>query len=244
MQLGKAFAIGRLNELPADFGLSWLLAIQAFTLFVAIPMAAKYDSDRILLDFSHLAFTAICVGMLTDRRAVQAALLGTIAILIIGPPVAAALGEDLQSKASLRHQTILVFAFVFNILITGVVARRVFARGVVTVHRVTGAILLYLNVAALFGVAYRVLSVLDPHAFQWAAGRQPGSPTEMTAAYSYLSLSTITTTGYGDAFPVHWLARSLANLEAVFGQLFPATLLTRLIALELTQESLGSGTGD
>lgn len=243
MKLSRAFTVWRLHEQPADFGLSCLLAIQAFTLFVAIPMAA-YDGDRILLDFCHLAFTAICVGMLTDRRAVQVALLGTIAVLIIGPPVAAALGEDLQSKASLRHQTILLFAFAFNILITGVVARRVFARGVVTVHRVTGAILLYLNVAALFGVAYRALSVLDPNAFQWAGGRQPSSPKDMTAAYNYLSLTTITTTGYGDVYPVHWLARSLANLEAVFGQLFPATLLTRLIALELTQETRGADIGD
>lgn len=243
MEFGKAFTIGRWHEQPTDFWLSCLLAIQAFTLFVAIPMAA-YDGDRILLDFCHLAFTAICVGMLTDRRALQAALLGTIVILIVGPPVAAGLGEDLESKASLRHQTILVFAFAFNILITGVVARRVFARGVVTVHRITGAVLLYLNVAALFGVAYRALSVLDPHAFQWAGGRQPSSPTDMTAAYNYLSLTTITTTGYGDVFPVHWLARSLANLEAVFGQLFPATLLTRLIALELTQESRGADTSD
>ena len=243
MKLSRAFTVWRLHEQPADFGLSCLLAIQAFTLFVAIPMAA-YDGDRILLDFCHLAFTAICVGMLTDRRAVQVALLGTIAVLIIGPPVAAALGEDLQSKASLRHQTILLFAFAFNILITGVVARRVFARGVVTVHRVTGAILLYLNVAALFGVAYRALSVLDPNAFQWTGGRQPSSPKDMTAAYNYLSLTTITTTGYGDVYPVHWLARSLANLEAVFGQLFPATLLTRLIALELTQETRGADIGD
>src|SRR5260370_41332281 len=146
MKLGKAFAIGRLRPLPADFGLSWLLAIQAFNLFVAIPMAAKYDSDRILLDFSHLAFTAICVGMLTARRAVQAALLGTIAILIIGPPFAAALGGDLPSKASLQHQTILGFGFSFTILITRVGARRVFARRGVTVHRVTRASLSYLYV--------------------------------------------------------------------------------------------------
>src|SRR5260370_25573469 len=109
MKLGKAFAIGRLRQLPADFGLSWLLAIQAFTLFVAIPMAAKYDSDRILLDFSHLAFTAICVGMLTDRRAVHAALLVTITILIIGPTFAAALSGYLQSKVLLQSHELLVF---------------------------------------------------------------------------------------------------------------------------------------
>lgn len=39
--------------------------------------------------------------------------------------------------------------------------------------------------------------------------------------------------GYGDLAPVHQLARSLANMEAVFGQLFPATFVARLVALYL-----------
>ena len=50
---------------------------------------------------------------------------------------------------------------------------------------------------------------------------------------TYFSVATITTAGYGDIVPIHPIARSLANLEAVFGQLFPATLLARLVALHL-----------
>jgi hypothetical protein len=44
---------------------------------------------------------------------------------------------------------------------------------------------------------------------------------------------TLTTTGYGDIVPIHPYARSLANIEAVIGQLYPATLLARLVTLEL-----------
>jgi voltage-gated potassium channel Kch len=54
-----------------------------------------------------------------------------------------------------------------------------------------------------------------------------------SAALTYFSLATITTTGYGDVVPVLPLARSLANMEAVIGQLFPATLLARIVALNL-----------
>jgi hypothetical protein len=39
--------------------------------------------------------------------------------------------------------------------------------------------------------------------------------------------------GYGDIVPIHPLARSLANLEGVIGQLYPATLLARLVSLEI-----------
>ena len=44
---------------------------------------------------------------------------------------------------------------------------------------------------------------------------------------------TLTTVGYGDIVPLHSVARSLTTLEAVIGQLFPATLLARLVTLEL-----------
>jgi len=39
--------------------------------------------------------------------------------------------------------------------------------------------------------------------------------------------------GYGDIVPVGPFARTLANLEAIVGQLYPAALLARLITLEL-----------
>nr|WP_245452190.1 ion channel [Bradyrhizobium forestalis] len=37
----------------------------------------------------------------------------------------------------------------------------------------------------------------------------------------------MTTTGYGDVAPLHPSARSLCNMEAIFGQLYPATLVAR-----------------
>jgi len=49
----------------------------------------------------------------------------------------------------------------------------------------------------------------------------------------YFSLATLTTTGYGDIVPLHSVARSQATLEAVIGQLYPATLLARLVTLEM-----------
>jgi hypothetical protein len=49
----------------------------------------------------------------------------------------------------------------------------------------------------------------------------------------YFSFSTLTTVGYGDIVPVNPLARGLANLEAVIGQLYLVTTIARLVTLEL-----------
>jgi hypothetical protein len=48
----------------------------------------------------------------------------------------------------------------------------------------------------------------------------------------YFSIVTLTTVGYGDITPVHPIARSISNLEAIIGQLYPATLLARLVTLQ------------
>jgi hypothetical protein len=44
--------------------------------------------------------------------------------------------------------------------------------------------------------------------------------------------------GYGDITPLHPMARDIANLEAVLGQLYPATLLARLVSLEIEHRRL------
>jgi hypothetical protein len=61
-------------------------------------------------------------------------------------------------------------------------------------------------------------------------------PDKRAAELTYFSLSTLTSTGWGDLTPLHPLARGLANFEAVIGQLFPATLVARLIGLHLAQD--------
>jgi hypothetical protein len=55
----------------------------------------------------------------------------------------------------------------------------------------------------------------------------------LASALFYMSFVTPTSTGYGDIVPVHPLARSLCNIDSVIGQLYPATLLARLVTLEL-----------
>ena len=59
-----------------------------------------------------------------------------------------------------------------------------------------------------------------------------GGPEEV-ATMLYFSLTTLTTTGYGDIVPVDPFARSLANLESVLGQFFLAITVTRLVTMEL-----------
>lgn len=121
-------------------------------------------------------------------------------------------------------------------LITGitlgiVVARAVFAPGKVTFHRVIGAVLLYLNIGLVFVALYCFVALRIPDAFTGLGPLQDN--LAVAGNLIYFSFVTLTSVGYGDIVPLHPFARGLANVEAIIGQLYPATLLARLVTLEL-----------
>jgi hypothetical protein len=120
-----------------------------------------------------------------------------------------------------------IIAFVMACYALGYAA---LAPGVVTVHRVLGAIALYLNIGLMFGTIYALIWYFIPNSFT----NIPGGPRwRADGTIVYFSFVTLTSTGFGDVTPVHPIARTLTNVEAIIGQLFPATLLARLISLEL-----------
>lgn len=219
-----------------DWSLTALLVVQALTLFVAVPLATEYASTHILLDACHLIYALVCVAALTRHRLLQGVLLAGLVLVVAGPPAAreAMTEMGMGFRGTLQHDLIEIAAFAFNLAVTLLVARHVFGPGRVTGHRVRGGVLLYLNIATLFGIAYNAILGHWPGSIILTTGASLGmQPGARSAAITYFSLTTITTTGYGDMVPVLPLARSLANLEAVIGQLFPATLLARIVALNL-----------
>ena len=110
------------------------------------------------------------------------------------------------------------------------VALAVFAAGRITYHRIVGAILLYLLIAVTFATLFALVGLSIPDAFKGIAFEDDSA---LASALFYLSFVSLTSTGYGDILPVHPLARSLCNIEMIVGQLYPATILARLVTLEL-----------
>ena len=80
---------------------------------------------------------------------------------------------------------------------------------------------------------------MSPNAF---SGLPPlGKDFGSGAALLYFSFTTLTTLGFGDILPLHPLARNIVNLEAIIGQPYPATLLARLVSLEIEHRRQSRG---
>jgi hypothetical protein len=115
-----------------------------------------------------------------------------------------------------------------------IVSTAVFGRGRATYHRILGAIVMYLGIGMIFASLYLILAQFVPDAFS----HLPATPFERREALTYFSFGTLTTSSFGDILPLHQIARSLATLEAICGQLFPAILLARVVALHTNRRQL------
>jgi voltage-gated potassium channel len=93
-------------------------------------------------------------------------------------------------------------------------------------ERIFAALDAYLMIGLMFAICYAVLDKVDPASF--------GSPSEIDLTMDraiYFSFVTIATLGYGDIVPLGGLARGLAILEAVTGQMYLAVLVAWLVSL-------------
>jgi hypothetical protein len=97
------------------------------------------------------------------------------------------------------------------------------ARAVDTEH-LYASLSAYLLAGIFFGSFYWVLEQIVPGTFQIT-----GAFTRMSAIY--FSFVTLATLGYGDIVPRTDVARGLAIVEGVGGQLFLAVLVARLVSL-------------
>jgi hypothetical protein len=88
---------------------------------------------------------------------------------------------------------------------------------------ILGAISVYVILGILFTYVYVGVDRLQPGAFF-------GQPTQ-TGDFLFFSITTLTTTGYGNLVPAAQPGRMLSGLEMLIGQIFLVTLIAGLVSL-------------
>ena len=198
-----------------------MLAVQCLIILAAPFAAMGYEGVREALQLLFFAFTFL-VCIISPGPTDTA-----LAILAL---ISSSAGYVLQLVEPSYASLILAYAGSIGAFIAASYALgyAALAPGAVTVHRVLGAIALYLNIGLMFATVYRLIWYFIPDSLTNIPG---GAAWQAYGTILYFSFVTLTSTGYGDVTPVHPLVRTLANVEAIIGQLYPATLLARLITL-------------
>lgn len=206
-------------------GLSAMLVLLAIALFVVAPMVANGVLGPVVFDlfFSLLLISGVIA---VARKPLLTAGVGALVVVALVTRWV----DLLRPQVSLEIEFDALGILILGIL-TALVLMQVFRDGPVTSNRIQGAIVVYLLLGLLFTSAYGIVQRAAPGAFHFADPLAAGAAT--THGLAYFSFVTLTTVGYGDILPIHPVARSLAMAEALIGQLYPAVLIARLVAMEL-----------
>ena len=198
-------------------------------LFVSYPIVAYFDVTRFwsLLFTAELLFAVYSVS--EGTRSLK------IAAILVTPAVLGELSFFFFETRESHWFSFISVAIFLSYVIFVVYKASVFGPGRITTDRTAGAISVYLLLGLLWAMGYGLISAMDPEAFK---GLEPFSLDQPGAQqdYIYFSFVTLTTLGYGDMSPVSQVAKTAAWFEAIFGQLFLAVTIARLVSLEISHK--------
>ncbi len=214
-----------------------LISLLAFVLMV--PFVSEGTAGNFLV---RIGFSAILLAGFYVARGRRSLRRSAFAVIVIG------LGVEWLTyflRLPAGPQIRLLLDAILFMLVAAVQLYAILGQRRVSADTVVGGINAYLLIAISFMLIHALLELVEPGAYRmgdatlaeyvFGAGR-----SESFATMLYFSFVTITTLGYGDIVPVSGAAKLAASCEALFGQIYLATFIARLVALYVA----GANSGD
>jgi len=126
-----------------------------------------------------------------------------------------------------------MFSAALYFIATGYLLRYVFQPRVMTQDKLFGAAAAYLLLGVLWAYVYAIVGFFYPESYMIV-----GKPGNLVFADAlYLSMTVLTSTGFGDITPLTRQARGVCMVEQVTGALYVAILIARLAGVYPPRES-------
>lgn len=205
-----------------ESGLSSMLILLFVMHFVIIPLFGSHSSFIVILNLFWMLFLLAGIYSLAKNKK-QAIRMSILPFLFI-----ACQWINIYYKNSFVVIADFIFTIATLFLLIILVLIKVFEPGPVTTYKIIGSVVVYMLLANLWSIAYLFL-------FQQIEGSFELIPSRFVvnsdlANFMYFSYVTITSTGFGEIVPLHPIARSLVQVEAFTGVLFPVILIGRLVS--------------
>jgi hypothetical protein len=186
-----------------------------------IPVLSRIDS-RVLGVIAFSAVLLLGVKAVSDRRGQIWTAIGvaTPAFIANWLSIAVPTAPQLLHTAS----NLLMIGFLGYVGVS--LLRYVVSTSEVSKDQLAGAVSIYFILGIAWSLVYSLIELKTPGSFNGL-----GSPDMVGSDLMYYSFVTLTTLGYGEITPATLEARVFAALEAVFGVIYIATLVSRLVSL-------------
>ncbi len=223
------------NKITSNIGfIGIIIAISA--IFFIVPLLISSHYAHIVLQICFALILLCTIYNFSDRQ--WTLLWG----LVVGVPF------FVFDLLSLFHDSLflMMIAYCFCTVFIGfsiiIFARKLLDAPSINTNLICGAITVYLLVGVMWAKLFYIVDLMRPGSFHGITSVSMltdslgvGYDTQFNLLYySYITLTTL---GIGDITPLHPLARSLTVLEVIIGQLFLATVITKLVAVWSTSSN-------
>lgn len=208
------------------------LQLFVFLLFAFLMQAIFHHSFFVLLLISFLYLHIIYVAFLVDgaKNRLPYWLLGLWAAIFVGRHIF----HDV-------HPLVFVISEFLSIVLLVISIKHIFHYTLfskkITTDILFASIVNYLLISLLFARVYAVVDFYLPGSFSYPGKVVGVGESLLSGHFSYFSLVTIATLGYGDIVPLHPLAQTLAAIEAVLGQFYVAMVVAWLVSMHVLHNS-------
>jgi len=141
-------------------------------------------------------------------------------------------GEHLSGVPALDVSALFI-TVIWLVYAIALIIAHLFQRHDVTVDTILGSMVVYLLIAVAFTLTFEIIELQNPGSFSGVPDNAATNRGELGSAMMYFSLVCISTMGYGDITPLSDIARPIAVLEGVTGQLYLAVMIARLVGLHI-----------
>lgn len=198
-----------------SYGLVLGLIVVVFVFTSVAPDSSWADSTLVLLQSLTLVTALWTSGVAQADSKIS---IGLIALATTSAVLLLVFG------GTFFEAVVLVLAGLLTLATILTVALGIVDQGEANVKAVSGAVCVYVLIGLLFVFLYGVIAVVSSDDF-FAQGTDGNRSLRL-----YFSFVTLATLGYGDYTPAHELGRTLAIVEALFGQLYLVTVIALLVS--------------
>lgn len=164
-----------------------------------------------------------------------------IASILLIPSIGSRVALQFTSSPAVELAGAITSCLFLAVTVVALVSRLFIVKSV-SLDTISAAICAYLLTGVAFAYGFAVVELQSPGSFSTAVfHRSAGNVAPLIGSlhsFIYYSFVCLTTTGFGDIAPISEGARSLSVMESVFGQLYVAILIARLVSLEVAQSMM------
>ena len=213
-----------------------VLLLSIMLLLVTQPMFSGHDYAQ------NLATVAMSLVLLAALYAFRSArFYFAIALVLFVPSFGSRVALLFTSSPAIEALGAITSCLFLAVTVIALVSR-LFIVTSVTLDTISAGICAYLLTGIAFAYAFAVVELQNPGAFSATLFQKQSSNIAPLMAslhnFIYYSFVCLTTTGFGDIAPMSEGARSLSVMESVFGQLYVAILIARLVSLQVAQSMM------